>query len=419
MGTATRAPDNGTRQARGLLSWYRLAAALTLSLGVYAGSGAAVAQLPKPSPATAAATVPAPTAFPPSGTFSTTESVTLLDTDPHATIHYTLDGSVPTAASPALERWQLIFIPGLYDGNRGLKRHYTIRAMAMEDGHRPSTVSRFDYLIDRRDRTSYVSQEVLPGVRMIRDSDNDKMFLLNGTRRSVLIDSGMGRGALEEYVAKFTGGRPLALIFTHDHGDHIGQADRFVRESIEYIGAEDRAGLVALLRSRGIHPTLIARHVMGTHDGERIDLGDRALRIYAVPGHTPGSIVIFDPKTAVLFSGDAFGSNSPTIPDAVWMQFDPNPLDGYLAGIKRVRLKLGDRVKYILTGHNDHPLVGEAYLDNLERALQLLLDRGNAVLIPSYRPPGLDQVIIGDRFHDPNWVAVNVNHEHYLPARRH
>lgn len=362
------------------------------------------------------AKLPTPSAFPPSGTFPTTESVTLLDSDPRATIHYTIDGSVPSAASPVFDPWRLIFISGLYDGNRGLKTRYTIRAIAMEDGHAASEVGRFQYLIDRRDRTAYVSQEVLPGVRMIRDSDNDKMFLLRGTKQFVLIDSGMGRGDLEAYVERFTGGRPLTVIFTHDHGDHIGQADQFVRGSTEYIGAQDRDGLVKLLSSRGIGPAVIARHVLPVRDGERIDMGDRALTIHAVPGHTPGSIVIFDPKTGVLFSGDSFGSNSPTIPDAAWMQFDPNPLDGYLTEIRQVRSELGGRIKYILTGHNDRPLIGVAYLANLERAVQLLLERGDAALVPSYRPLGLFQVIVGDRLHDPNWVAVNVNRDHYRPS---
>lgn len=392
-------------------------AATVVSVLFLAGSAATFAQTARSSPAVDGPRLQAPTAFPPSGTFPTTESVTLLDSDPGATIHYTLDGSVPTAASPVFDRWRLIFLAGLYDGNRGLKTHYTIRALAMENGHAPSAVSRFDYRIDRRNRTAYVSENIVPGVRMIRDSDNDKMFLLNGTKESVLIDSGMGRGNLAAYVAKYTGGGPLAVIFTHNHGDHIGQADQFVRDSVEYIGAQDRQGLVRFLRSRGIPPAAIATHVVAMHDGERLDIGDRALIIYAVAGHTPGSIVIFDPKTAVLFSGDAFGSNSPTIPDAAWMQFDPNPLDGYLAGIKRVRAELGGRVRYILTGHNDRPLIGWTYVDNLERAVQLLLDRGDAALVPSYRPPGLFQVIVGDRLHDPNWVAINVNRDRYRPAR--
>ena len=102
--------------------------------------------------ASAAAGVPAPTAFPAPGTFPTTESVTLLDADSRASIHYTLDGSTPTAASPVFDPWRLIFIAGLYRGNRGLKTRYTIRAIAIENGQASSAVSRFAYLIDRRDR---------------------------------------------------------------------------------------------------------------------------------------------------------------------------------------------------------------------------------------------------------------------------
>ena len=37
------------------------------------------------------------------------------------------------------------------------------------------------------------------------------------------------------------------------------------------------------------------------------------------------------------------------------------------------------------------------------------MDEGEAALIPSWRPPGLSQVVEGDRFSDPNWFGVNIN----------
>ena len=98
------------------------------------------------------------------------------------------------------------------------------------------------FAIDRRDRKAYISEEVLPGVRMVRDSDNDKMFLVKGARKCALIDSGMGRGALKEYMSQFAAGMPIEVIFTHNHGDHIGQADEFIRDSTEHIGAADLPG---------------------------------------------------------------------------------------------------------------------------------------------------------------------------------
>jgi glyoxylase-like metal-dependent hydrolase (beta-lactamase superfamily II) len=251
---------------------------------------------------------------------------------------------------------------------------------------------------------------------MVRDSDNDKMFLVKGVTKYALIDSGMGRGALKEYISQFTGGLPIEVIFTHNHGDHIGQADQFIRDSVEHLGEADRPGLEQLLKNRGVPDDVIAKNVATLHDGDRVDLGDRSLVIYETPGHTPGSLVVFDERTGNLFTGDSFGSNSPTIPDALWLQWTRTPLDGYLAVVKGCHTNFRGKVRYMMTGHNDRPLAGEQYLDNLQNALQSLMDKGEPVLVPSYRPAGLQQVVIGDRLHDPNWVAINVNKDTYLPA---
>jgi glyoxylase-like metal-dependent hydrolase (beta-lactamase superfamily II) len=374
------------------------------------------AQFGPPEPQGSGPRLEAPTVFPAPGTYPTTESVTLIDADPQATIHYTWDGSTPTSKSPVYNPAQLLFIGGIYEGDHGLKAGYTLRAVAMGEGHTNSAIANFQFVVDRRDRTAYVSEEILPGVRMIRDSDNDKMFLVQGERAFALIDSGQGTGKLREYLAQYTGGLPIEPIFTHSHGDHIGQADQFIADTVERIGEADRPATIRLLKSRGITDDVIARNLLSVHNGDRVDLGDRSLVIYDAPGHTPGSIVIFDEKTGNLFTGDSFGSNSPTIPDALWLQFTQVPLDTYLATVKTSRTYFRGKVTHLMTGHNDHPLAGETYLDNLQSALQSLMDKGDAVLVPSYRPIGFLQVTIGDRMHDPDWVAINVNKAHYLPA---
>jgi len=271
------------------------------------------AQFGPPEPQGSGPKLNPPTVFPPPGTYPTTESITLLDDDPQAIIHYTLDGSTPTSKSPVFDPHQVLFIYGIYDGDHGLNTGYTIRAVAMHEGRTNSEVANFQFVIDRRDRTAYISEEVLPGVRMVRDADNDKMFLVKGANKYALIDSGMGRGDLKAYLSQFTGGMPIEVIFTHSHGDHIGQADQFVRDSVEHIGEADLPVLKDLLKKRGISDDLIERHALLLHDGDRIDLGDRSLLVYETPGHTPGSMVVFDEQTGNLFTGDSFGSNSPTI----------------------------------------------------------------------------------------------------------
>ncbi len=387
-----------------------------LLLLVFFVAFAAFAQFGPPEPQGSGPKLAAPTAFPAPGTFPTTESITLSDAEPNATIYYTWDGSAPTRKSLVYDPRQVLFIGGVYDGDHGLKTGYTLRAMAVHEGNTNSDIATFQYVVDRRDRTAYVSEEILPGLRMVRDSDNDKMFLLKGTTKCVLIDSGQGRGELKNYLSQFTDELPIEVVFTHDHGDHIGQADQFIRESVEHIGEADRPVAEKLLRSRGIPEDVIAKNLGATHEGDRVDMGDRALVIHEVPGHTDGSLVVFDEKNGWLFTGDSYGSNSPTIPDALWLQWSPVPLDRYLATVKMSHSHFRGQVKYLMTGHNDRPLEGEMYLDNLEAALQSLMDKGDAVLVPSYRPTGALQVTIGDRRHDPNWVAINVNKERYLPA---
>jgi glyoxylase-like metal-dependent hydrolase (beta-lactamase superfamily II) len=359
-----------------------------------------------------------PTVFPAPGTFPTTESLTLLDADAGAEVHYTLNGSVPTEKSPVAGPNQLLFLSGIYDGMHGLKAGYTVRAMAMAPGHSNSDVATFQFTIDRRDHDQYVSEEVLPGVRMIRDSDNDKMFVIHGTNKALLIDSGMGRGPLAEYVSQYTNGLPLEVVFTHNHFDHIGQGSEFIANSVEHIGAEDRDGLVEVLKHAGISDSVIEKQVKTVANGEQIDLGGDSVQIYLAPGHTPGSLVVLEKNNGYLFTGDSFGSNSPTIPDALWLQLPKAPTaEQYLVMTKHVREELKGREKYILTGHNDRPLAGDKYLDNLQAACDQLITKGRAVLVPSIRPAGVLQVIVGDRLTDPNWVAINVNPAKY-PATK-
>lgn len=374
------------------------------------------AQFGPPEPQGSGPKLEPPTTFPAPGTFPTTESVTLMDADSNATIHYTWDGSAPTSKSPVYDPLQVLFIGGIYEGDHGLKAGYTLRAVAMHQGNTNSDIADFQFVVDRRDKTVYISEEILPGVRMVRDADNDKMFLVKGSKKFVLIDSGQGTGDLKKYLEQYTGGLPIEPIFTHNHPDHIGQADKFIRDGIVHIGEPDLPVLQRLLKSRGIPDDIAAKNISLVHEGDRIDLGDRTLQIFEVPGHTKGSIVILDEKNGYLFTGDSYGSNSPTIPDALWLQSTPTPLDAYLATVKTSRENFRGKVKFLMTGHNDHPLTGEAYLDNLQAALQSLMDKGDAVLVPSYRPAGFLQVTIGDRMKDPNWIAVNVNKAHYLPA---
>jgi glyoxylase-like metal-dependent hydrolase (beta-lactamase superfamily II) len=133
-------------------------------------------------------------------------------------------------------------------------------------------------------------------------------------------------------------------------------------------------------------------------------------KVYEVPGHSAGSLVLFDEQTGLLIAGDALGSNRPTIVDSLWMQFPGMaPIDTYLSSLQVFRAKLRGQIQETVGGHNDLPVYGEQYLDNLQRAAQRLVDDGETVLVPSLRPTDAWQVVEGDRLTDPDWAAINVS----------
>jgi glyoxylase-like metal-dependent hydrolase (beta-lactamase superfamily II) len=360
-------------------------------------------------------TVSMPTAFPLPGTYATTNSVSLFCGTPGAEIHYTLDGTRPGASSPLFDPYKLLVVGAVNNGEIGLKTGYTIRAVGIKTGMNTSDVATFQYTIDRRNTTAYLSEEIVPGVTMIRDYAEGKMYLIKGSKKALLIDTGMGTGNLKAYLEPLVAGVPLEIVITHFHGDHTGQCDQFISSSIEFINESDRSQVAGQLKQKGVREELIQRNLRNIKEGDILDLGDKKLTVYLVPGHTRGSIVLFDETTGYLISGDALGSNGPGIPDAIWLQFPGSPpLDLFLSSIEVFRSKLPRKISYMLTGHNDRPLQGEGYLDNLQLAAQSVVDAGTKVLVPSVRPPNGWQVLIGDRTRDPNWVSINVNKENCL-----
>ena len=354
-----------------------------------------------------------PTAFPAPGTFGVTQRVTLLCATPGATIHYTTDGSAPTESSSVFDPYKLPVLDAVNDGSAGARSNYTVKALAVKAGRQPSQVATFDYTVDRRATGAYVSREIYPGVHMIVDFDDTKMYVVLGSQRALLIDAGLGDGDLRAYVEAMVGALPLDVVITHGHPDHIAAMGQFQDRYDVYMNHRDIPLVQRFVEQ--LNYRIDTEQVEDLREGAVFDLGDRAFTVYEVPGHSPGSVVLFDEQSGLLIAGDAVGSNRPTIVDALWMQMPGmSPIDEYLSTLQVFRAKLGGKIKQIVGGHNDLPIYGETYLDNLQRAAQLLVDRGEAILTPSLRPTDVWQVVVGDRLADPNWAAINVSKDSCL-----
>jgi glyoxylase-like metal-dependent hydrolase (beta-lactamase superfamily II) len=95
-----------------------------------------------------------------------------------------------------------------------------------------------------------------------------------------------------------SGGRTLvAILATHHHPDHVGGLDVLSRE----LGLPVWAHAETASRV----DTKVARRL---EDGEEIVLGDESWRVMHTPGHAPGHVCLFEPRTGTLVVGDMVAS---------------------------------------------------------------------------------------------------------------
>lgn len=187
---------------------------------------------------------------------------------------------------------------------------------------------------------------------------------VRGRELDLLIDTGLGVASLAA-AARDLFGRSLAAVATHAHMDHVGgmhefeerwihalEADAMARAAnplpldpaaydagarrwLADLGYDISAGLLTAIPERGFDP---ATHALAPasatrllHEGDVIDTGDRAFEVLHLPGHSPGSIGLWEAKTGTLFSGDAIydGPLLDEIPGA--------DVESYVATMRRLR----------------------------------------------------------------------------------
>lgn len=161
---------------------------------------------------------------------------------------------------------------------------------------------------------------------------------LRGRDRDLVVDTGMGLMSLAAELVDLVD-KDITAVATHGHDDHIGNHHEFTdvvvhpREAAlllappidslnprqawgdEAVDALEAAGypmpepyfVTALPEGMSVdafHQDPVAR-VRHIDEGDEIDLGDRCFRVLHLPGHSPGSIGLWEERTGTLFSGDA------------------------------------------------------------------------------------------------------------------
>ncbi|MCC7175364.1 MAG: cadherin-like beta sandwich domain-containing protein [Bryobacterales bacterium] len=202
----------------------------------------------------------------------------------------------------------------------------------------------YELTVTRADRSrEYWSEPIGKGMWRIQDFGghvgNEDMYLIEGSGRALLFDTGMGKGDLAAYVRTLTK-LPVDVAITHGHRDHFLQVDQF----------PDATVYMSELDVTRMPPELVTPKYKWIKDGDVIDIGaGRKYEVIPVPGHSLGSVLYVDFANQVAITGDAVSSGS-----MVYM-FAPTctALDQYLDGLR----KLEERIKgldglTLLTGHH-------------------------------------------------------------------
>ena len=164
-------------------------------------------------------------------------------------------------------------------------------------------------------------------------------YILARGGQAAIVDTGVGgsAGAIEDSLAEIglDWSAVEHLILTHRHNDHAGSATEIMEAAPEmaaYAGAED------------ISAISVPRPLTPVEDGDRVF----DLQIVTTPGHTPGSISVYDAVSGLLVAGDALRTEGgrPGLPGG---QFTEN-MDEAIRSVA----KLGELVfETLLVGHGE------------------------------------------------------------------
>jgi glyoxylase-like metal-dependent hydrolase (beta-lactamase superfamily II) len=188
---------------------------------------------------------------------------------------------------------------------------------------------------------------------------------LAGRDSDLLIDTGLGIASLKDELADLSG-KPLTAVATHVHYDHVGslhefptrlmhplEAPRmahyqefdhlarsaFPRDFLDWMAAAGQPMqddyLISARPTATFDPDCYritsTRTTRTVVEGDSIDTGDRHFEVLHLPGHSPGSIALWEAASGMLFSGDAIydGPLIDTLPDS--------DRTAYVATMKRLR----------------------------------------------------------------------------------
>lgn len=211
----------------------------------------------------------------------------------------------------------------------------------------------------RSTRPGFGVRQIAPGVYHIDEWGVASCYLVAGSERALLIDTGVGLGDMPGLVRTLTK-LPVTVAATHAHCDHIGGAGGFGNIYVPAPEARHRAGQSRAvrraflctergLRERGAAPAKLAKgpaaRMLPLAAGHVFQLGGRTVKVLAAGGHTPGGAYYLCREEGLLFTGD-------NICREVWL-FLPGacPLEQWVQRAEKTLCLVGQNGLRMYSGH--------------------------------------------------------------------
>lgn len=231
------------------------------------------------------------------------------------------------------------------------------------------------FTIDRIDHETYSISEY-------RHWEETHCYLLNGTKRSLLIDTGLGISNIYEEVIKLTD-TPVTAVATHIHWDHIG-GHRYFPDFYAHCAELDWLNGKFPLSREAIKEMVVDRCDLPDHfniddyvffqgiptkvlnDHEIMDLGAREIEVLHTPGHSPGHLCFWEKARGYLFTGDL------VYKDTLFAYYPSTDPAAYLASLEKVAAL---PVKRVFPAHHSLEIQPEILI-RMRQAFRQLQEHG-------------------------------------------
>lgn len=169
------------------------------------------------------------------------------------------------------------------------------------------------FTLDKIDNETFILSEY-------RHWEETHCYLLCGTKKALLIDTGLGICDISQEVKKLTH-LPVTAAATHIHWDHIGGhryfPDFYAHEAeLPWLQGEFPLSMETVREmvldrcdppedfDIGKYELFQGAPARVLRDGDVIDLGGRLVEVLHTPGHSPGHMCFFERERGYLFTGD-------------------------------------------------------------------------------------------------------------------